>query len=346
MDQTQKNEALLGKFSEHLLVKGYSKRTQEAYVKSVKLFFDWLRNERRLDDPIRATKDIIADYQTYIYYAVKKDGNKLTPRTRFCRLSHVRIFYDFLVKANFCLYNPAQTIELPKIPRGLPKDILTPAQVRSILKQPNTSSLIGYRDKTILEMFYSTGIRLSELIDLTVYDIDIDQNTLRVRGKGNKERHLPLGKMAAKFLLKYIERIRPQLIKESQTIQLFVTKNGNKMARATVGLIPRIYSKRAGIDKKISCHTFRHCFATHLLEKGADVRYVQELLGHASILTTQIYTHIAIGRLKKVHHKCHPRELDYKREKTFEDMSIKWRMKRGLTPLDSKHLTGLTAPKK
>jgi integrase/recombinase XerD len=331
---------------EHVLVRGYSKRTQEAYIKSVKLFLDWLRDKKAIDNPLRAAKEVIADYQTYLYYYTKKDAAKLSPRTQFCRLSHIRIFYEFLVKSNLCLYNPAQAIELPKIPRGLPKDILTPNEVRRILKQPNTSSLIGYRDRTILEVFYSTGIRLSELIDLTVYDANIENNVLRVKGKGNKERHVPLGKMAGKYLAKYTERIRPQLVGENQIIQLFVTKNGNKMARATVGLIARIYSKRAGFNKKISCHTFRHCFATHLLEKGADVRYVQELLGHASIITTQIYTHIAIGRLKKVHQRCHPRELDYKREKTFEDMSIKWRMKRGLTALGSKHLTGLTAAKK
>ena len=203
---------------------------------------------------------------------------------------------------------------------------LTKYEVRKLLSKPDETTILGLRDRTILELFYSTGIRLSELINIKLIDLDIERGLLRIKGKFKKERIVPVGSIAKRYLLHYIEDARPKLQRDKRTTTLFLSQKGRIFHRSSINIIVRNYVKQAGIRKKnINSHALRHSCATHMLEGGADIRYIQELLGHKSLETTQIYTKVAIKGLKRVHQKTHPREKDYKRELTLTNRY--WRLK-------------------
>jgi integrase/recombinase XerD len=202
--------------------------------------------------------------------------------------------------------DPVALIDAPKIGRSLPKT-LTEKDVDALLMAPDTSSLLGLRDRVLLEVLYATGLRVSELVGLLLNQVNLQQGVVRVTGKGNKERLVPLGEEAVSWLEKYLAGTRSDLLKGHVTDALFVTKRGTEMTRQAFWYLIKRYALQAEISSTISPHTLRHAFATHLLNHGADLRVVQMLLGHSDLSTTQIYTHVANERLKSLHHKHHPR---------------------------------------
>jgi integrase/recombinase XerD len=231
----------------------------------------------------------------------------LTPRSISRNFSAVKSFHRFLISEEFSKTDPTENVEAPKRSRKLP-DVLNPNEIELILEQPNTHHVLGVRDKAILETLYATGIRVSELIGLKQTNVLSDQKIIRVFGKGSKERIVPIGRSALLWIRKYQEEARPRLAKRGQTNDvLFLNARGRKLSRMSIWNIVHQFSVSAGIKKEVHPHTFRHSFATHLLEGGADLRAVQEMLGHSDISTTQVYTHIDREYLKEVHRTFHPR---------------------------------------
>ena len=225
------------------------------------------------------------------------------------RIVSVKSFFRYLAKTNQVLYDPTADIELPKRKKNIPKDIMTKKEIMKILAQPNPDTAVGLRDKAILELLYSTGIRNQEIRQLTVYDADTTNNDVRInQGKGKKDRVVPLGEIAGNYIDEYINHSRPKLLNNQDTNILFITLNGKAINHTNLIWMVRKYAKKAKIEKHITPHSFRHTCATHLLKNRASLRHIQELLGHSSIETTQIYTRVDITDLKRAHKKYHTRE--------------------------------------
>lgn len=222
------------------------------------------------------------------------------------RLAAIRMFYRFLVRERVLREDPTSLIDSPKLWKKIP-DTLSVNEVEALLAQPAVRSAQGLRDRAILETMYATGMRVSEVAHLKTGDLNLDVGFLRCVGKGNKERVVPLGTKAVAAVSKYLEKVRPRLVKDKQSDHLFVSRLGRSMSRQSLWKLIKRYAKEARIKKPIKPHILRHSFATHLLEHGADLRSVQEMLGHSNISTTQIYTHVNKDRLKAVHKMYHPR---------------------------------------
>ncbi len=315
------------KHADYLNHKGYSDRTVREYTGYIKHFASWIMEMSRKLLPKDVTKDDIYDFQAHLFNYKTKNNTHLVLATQGKRLRAIKSFFRFLSKRDLILYDPTTGIEMPKEERGLPRGILSKSEVKRLLVRPDTTTLLGLRDRAMLELFYSTGIRLSELINARVIDLDIERGTLRVKGKFKKERIVPVGGIAKKYLLHYIEYARPKLIRDKRITNIFISKKGRMLEKTIINSTVRRYVRGAGIRKKnINCHALRHSCATHMLEAGADIRYIQELLGHKSLETTQIYTKVAIKGLKRVHLKTHPREKDYRRELTLTNKY--WNMKK------------------
>ncbi len=229
-----------------------------------------------------------------------------TARTMARHLSSLRSLYSYLVREGIMKHDPSARIEAPKLGRQLPK-FLTEAEVEALLNAPDTGNSLGLRDRAMLEILYATGLRVTELIGLQSGQVNLRQGVVRVLGKGNKERLVPLGEESIEWLNRYLQDARTELLKESISDTLFPTRRGTVMSRQAFWYLIKHYAVVAGINKTISPHILRHAFATHLLNHGADLRVVQMLLGHSDISTTQIYTHIAQERLKNLHAEHHPR---------------------------------------
>ena len=244
-----------------------------------------------------------ADLLAFIAWRAK-EGAK--PRSTARQLSSFRRFYRFLLREGVIAEDPTLKIDMPKIGRALPQS-LSEAEVESLLGAPDVNDPIGHRDRTMLEVLYATGLRVSELINLRQTQINLNQGVLRVRGKGDRERLIPLGDEAQKWLRDFVNGPRVEILLERQTEYLFPTRRGDRMTRQAFWHIIKRYAKKAEILAKLSPHTLRHAFATHLLNNGADLRVVQMLLGHSDLSTTQIYTHVARERMKEMHAQHHPR---------------------------------------
>ena len=229
-----------------------------------------------------------------------------SPRSVSRYLSAYRQFYRWLVREGSISTDPVALIESPKMGRGLPK-ALTESQVESLLTAPDTETSLGIRDKAMLELMYATGLRVSELVGLEISNLNLNQGVIRVIGKGNKERLVPLGDEAHDSLTRYLATGRPELLNGAQTNSVFVTNRKTGMTRQAFWYMVKRYAAQCGISSKLSPHMLRHSFATHLLNHGADLRVVQLLLGHSDLSTTQIYTHIAKEGLKRMHETHHPR---------------------------------------
>ncbi|MDN5311399.1 MAG: integrase/recombinase XerD [Thermoanaerobacteraceae bacterium] len=233
-----------------------------------------------------------------------KKGKASSSISRAC--AAIKSFYHFLVMERLIEKDPTLNLDTPKLEHRLPR-VLTLNEVEQLLNQPDTSVIWGFRDKTMLELLYATGIRVSELILIKVEDLNVEMGFLRCFGKGSKERIVPVGSVALKYLDIYINEVRPKFLKEQDNGILFLNHLGKGLTRQGFWKIIRKYAQKAGIEKHITPHTLRHSFATHLLENGADLRSVQEMLGHADISTTQIYTHITRSKIKEVYDRTHPR---------------------------------------
>jgi integrase/recombinase XerD len=320
MDAQRKKELLLKRFAEYLGMKNYSPRTIEEYAGYCRYFLQWLYQEKSKSDLASVTREDAASFQTHLYYYKRRDGKHLTLATQGKRLRAVRCFFRFLARKNHILYDPTTGLELPKEERGLPRGVLNKTEVRRLLSQPDVTTLPGLRARAILELFYSTGMHLSELLNIRIIDLDIDRGLVKIKGKFRKERIVPVGNMAKKYLLRYIEKVRPRFLRDKRITTLFLSTRGSPMTKYGINYIVASYVKKAAIRKQnINSHALRHTCATHMLEAGADIRYIQELLGHKSLETTEIYTRVAIKGLKKVHLKTHPREKDYQRQLTLSD---------------------------
>jgi integrase/recombinase XerD len=275
---------------------GLSKNTLSAYNSDLRIFAKWLSTKSLLDvDKADLSKFLASRYEAGI-------GNRSTARI----LSSLRRFYGYYIKENDILSDPTLLIESPHIGRTLPVS-LSELDVELLLSAPEVSNTNGFRDKTMLEMLYATGLRVSELVGLKFEQISFRQGVVRIIGKGNKERLVPVGEEAMSWLEAYMNQARKTILGGRQCDYLFVTNRGDCMTRQAFWHIIKRHAKKAGISKELSPHTLRHAFATHLLNHGADLRVVQLLLGHSDLSTTQIYTHIARERLKEIHSKFHPR---------------------------------------
>lgn len=305
------------KYFERLEIKNYSKETIKRRREHMKLFIAWCL-DRDIVAPHQVTRNLLERYQRYLYRYRKEDNKPLSIRTQEQRLVTLKTFFKYLAQRHYLIYNPASELELPKQARRLPKNILTQEEAETIINIPNIHDLFGFRDRVILETLYSTGIRRTEIARLKLYDFDIERGTMLVReGKGKKDRMVPVGSRAAKWLEKYLNEVRPKLVMEPDDGHIFVTQLGTGFSPNAVGQLVRKYIKKAKIGKEGSCHLFRHTMATLMLENGADIRYIQEMLGHASLDTTQIYTKVSIKKLKEIHDATHPAKLE--RSKSIDD---------------------------
>jgi len=289
-------------------VRGYAEGTLHNGQLYIGQFISWLE-ERSVFDAREVTKPMLERYQRHLFAYRKKDDQPLSLSGQHVRLSTIQGFFKWLCRRNYLVANPAADLELPRLAQRLPKAVLTAQEAEQVLSLPPLDSHVGLRDRAILEVLYATGIRRKELCNLKLYDIDLERGTLMVRqGKGRKDRLLPLGDRAALWVRKYIEDARPELAIEPDERDLFLSYTGRVLGAATLGNLVRGYVKDSGIGKSGSCHLFRHAMATLMLENGADIRYIQEMLGHAKLNTTEIYTRVNIQKLIEVHRLTHPAE--------------------------------------
>jgi integrase/recombinase XerD len=291
---------MLDQFFHYLIVeKGLSKKTIEAYSHDLNRFVDHLRN-KGIPDVEKAGK---LDMRAFLI-SLKRQG--LSSRTIARNLVALRTFFRFLIQEGGLEVSPAEELESPATAKKLP-EILTVKEVERLLEQPNTQTLLGMRDRAMLELLYATGMRVSELVQLPMNQMNLEGGYVLLYGKGSKERVVPLGSEAMKWATLYMKTTRGKLTKGKESPFLFINRSGKSMSRQRVWKSMKEYGLKAGIKKRIAPHLLRHSFASHLLERGADLRSVQMMLGHSDISTTQIYTHVAGERLKKIHQRHHPR---------------------------------------
>ncbi|HHY37879.1 MAG TPA: site-specific tyrosine recombinase XerD [Clostridia bacterium] len=280
--------------------KGLAENTLDSYGRDLKQYKTFLENGGKTSIEDAGPATIVA----YLLH-LQKQGR--APATIARRLAALKAFYQYLVRENFLQNDPTSNLESPKLEKRLPK-VLTVREVDMLLKQPKPTTPTGLRDRAMLELLYATGIRVSELISLNVSDLNLEMGFLKCRGKGARERIVPVGSMALKSVRQYLQEGRPRILgSNTQEPSLFLNHHGRRLTRQGFWKIVRKYAQEAKIRKHITPHTLRHSFATHLLENGADLRSVQEMLGHADISTTQIYTQVTKGRLKEIYARTHPR---------------------------------------
>lgn len=288
-------------FLEYLTVElGLSANTRQAYERDLRLFCKTL-GFKNSDALVNVSREQITGYMTQL----KEKG--LAAATIARKLAAIKAFYRFMTAEGYMDANPAEVVEAGtkgiKLPRVLSED-----EVVRLLNQPDITTAEGFRDRTMLEVLYATGMRVSELINLTLERVDLNMKYIIAFGKGGKERIVPLGSVAAEFLQQYLEKVRPKLTHEDRNTNIvFLAFGGHELTRQRFWQIIRAYGRKANINKALTPHILRHSFATHLLDNGADLRSVQELLGHSDISTTQIYTHLTNKRLRDIYAKAHPR---------------------------------------
>ncbi len=286
----------------------------------VKAFLDYLRFERNLSlNTVESYQRDLSDYFAFVksqgqpsdensvirYLEYLREQDR-SPSTQARRLAAIKGFYRFLVNDHILSENPTELLSSPKLYRHLPH-VLTVEEVTRLIESPDLSTKGGVRDRAMLEVLYATGLRVSELCHLTINDWWLDPPKVRCLGKGSKERYIPLGRVAARWLMQYVDVIRPRLLKNPNEPVLFLNHRGQPLSRQGFWKIIKKYAAKAQVSQPITPHMIRHSFATHLLENGADLRAVQEMLGHQDISTTQIYTHVSQKRLRPVYDQTHPR---------------------------------------
>lgn len=272
-------------------------------------FIDWLA-ERGVLNAQDVTRPMLERYQRVLFHHRKQDGSPLSFAGQHVRLTTIQGFFKWLCRKYYITANPAADLELPKVEKRLPRQVLTAHEAEQVLSQPDLSTPVGIRDRAILEILYSTGMRRKELTGLRLYDLDLERGTVMIReGKGKKDRLLPIGARATAWLNKYLNEARTKLIVEPDEREVFLCVSGRGLTPGVLGHVVHDYVQASGIAKNGSCHLFRHAMATLMLENGADLRYVQQMLGHARLNTTEIYTHVNIQKLIEVHRQTHPAKL-------------------------------------
>ncbi len=291
------NTELIDQFIDYYwLSTGASKNTLAAYRSDLKIFNKWLAGKSFISINSKHIQDYFSDRQK----------NNIGSSTQARILTCLHSFYQYLLANQLIKKDPTEQLSHPKLEKKLPV-FLNIQEVEKLLEAPSSSSLFGQRDRAMLELLYSCGLRVSELINLSYHNINLKEEFIRIHGKGNKERVLPMGEIAIDYLLKYETNARPVLLKNGQSDSYFLSNRGSAMSRQNFFYIIKAYANQVGIDKPLSPHSLRHAFATHLVQKGADLRSVQLMLGHSDISSTQLYTHIQNAQLKAQHAKHHPR---------------------------------------
>lgn len=291
------NTELIDQFIDYYwLSTGASKNTLAAYRSDLKIFNKWLAGKSLISVNSKHIQDYFSDRQK----------NNISSSSQARILTCLHSFYQYLLANQLIKKDPTEQLSQPKLEKKLPV-FLNIQEVEKLLEAPSSSSLFGQRDRAMLELLYSCGLRVSELINLSYHNINLKEEFIRIHGKGNKERVLPMGEIAIDYLMKYETNARPMLLKNGQSDSYFLSNRGSAMSRQNFFYIIKAYANQVGIDKPLSPHSLRHAFATHLVQKGADLRSVQLMLGHSDISSTQLYTHIQNAQLKAQHAKHHPR---------------------------------------
>ena len=296
-------------FIKKLEARHFSTDTVKSRRFHLNIFVEWAE-ERSMTDPEEISRPVIDRYQRYIFKYRKKNGEPLSLSGQRDRLVAVKQFFKELAQYYIILHNPASELQMPREGHRLPRDIFSISEVEQVLIQPDITTPNGLRDRCLMELLYSTGMRRSELVKLSIYDIDFDRRVIMVReGKGRKDRVVPVGERALMWLDKYLSEARPVFCLQAAEPHLFFTGRGQTLSSAYLGSCVRRHIDSAGIHKKGACHLFRHTAATLMLENGADIRFIQQMLGHAKLSTTEVYTRVSIDQLRKVHRLTHPAGL-------------------------------------
>ena len=298
--------AAVGEFCEWLRIRNYSPRTIAGYESQLLAFVDWAA-ERGVNRPTEVTQPMLERYQRALFYRRKPDGSPLSVRAQVGHLVALRALFRWLARQRRVLFDPAAALELPRTRRLLPRGVLSVEEVERVLAQPDLDTPEGVRDRAVMETLYSTAMRAQEAAGLGVFDLDAGRGVVHIRaGKGARERVVPIGERALLWVDRYLLEARPALVVPPDDQVLFVSNRGGALSAKRMSTMVRPYVVAAGVGKPGACHLFRHTAATLMLEGGADLRYVQELLGHADPATTTIYTRVSVRQLKAVHTASHP----------------------------------------
>lgn len=315
----------LSGFTGHMKVKNYSPSSIFAYCQHLPGLFAHLK-EQGIEDVKRVTRDHLQSYQLMITeHTSTRTKGKYSAGTICTKTRAMKRFFKYLEDSGVILINPAERIKEPKMETRLPRNILTEEEIKKILAQPRINTISGLRARALLEVLYSTGIRLEELMNLTIFDCDLQGGLIRVKGKFSKDRVVPLGKHAVKFLKEYITKVRPHQTKKNKNLKnVFVSRFSGPLSKQVIEILVRGYAKKAGIKKKVTPHTFRHTFATDLIRNGADIIAVRNMLGHSCLSATNIYIRVAGTEVKRTHSMSHPRERDKEpKESAIPDIRYK-----------------------
>lgn len=309
---------LLHRYAEQLELKGYGKRTVDEYPRIVGRCFNYFTDREGIQSIEEITPVHLREYHTYLQFTKReRTGKPLSTKTICCILGAIKVFYRIMSREKLIREDLSETIQLPVARRRIPRNIPGTAAVRTLIEAAEGTSPLGIRDRAILEFIYATGIRSEELRTITLADYDTVERQVFIRGKGRRERIVPVGGWVAPYVTDYLANSRPKLLRKKTSELLFVSRNGRKLNRNSLWYLVNRYAAKAGMER-ITVHMFRHACATHLLRNGADIRIVQELLGHRSLASTQIYTRVDIHFLKEAHTKFHPRDR-WEREERGEE---------------------------
>jgi integrase/recombinase XerD len=299
-------EAAANQYLDWMATHNFSPDTVASRREYLGYFHTWC-HERGLESPTEITRPILERYQRWLFHYRKANGQPLGFRTQSTRLASLKGFFQWLTRHNYLLHNPASELVLPRIEHRLPKYVLKAEEVEQVLQQPDLGQAGGLRDRAILETLYSTGIRRMELANLKIYDSDAERGTVTVRqGKGRKDRVIPIGERALAWIAKYMADARPQLLAGGDDATLFLNDLGEHYERRQLTALVRRYLIASEIGKVGGCHLFRHTVTTLMLENGADIRVIQQMLGHVKITTTELYAQVSINLLKQVYSATHP----------------------------------------
>jgi integrase/recombinase XerD len=299
-------QAMLEEYIESLAVRGFTESTARTRCKQLESFLAWLK-ERGVEEPLEVTRPVLERYQRSLFHHRKKNGEPLSFRSQCTQLVAVRQWFRWMTRQNHILHNPASELELPKQGHHLPRHVLNLHEVEQVLQQPELADPIGLRDRALMEVLYSTAMRRMEVAGLRLYDMDLDGGTLLIRqGKGRKDRIVPIGERAVAWVLKYLREARPLFVSEPDDCIVFLSNAGESLGLGHISTLVHEYVKKAEIGKTGSSHLFRHTMATLMLEGGADIRFIQQMLGHVNLGSTEIYTHVSIRKLQQVYAATHP----------------------------------------
>ncbi|HKV61542.1 MAG TPA: site-specific tyrosine recombinase XerC [Candidatus Acidoferrum sp.] len=296
---------LLDKYLQHLDVKGFSESTLRVRRVHMEMFLKWC-GRNGISAPTKVTRTSLESYQRYLFQYKKRDGQPLAVSSQHSRLAPLKVWFKWLTQRKYLPKDPAAELELPRVGYKLP-NVMNKDEAERVLTQPKIEVPLGIRDRAMLEVFYSSGLRRMELLHLRLYDVDQKHGLITVReGKGKRDRVVPIGERALAWLEMYLNTLRPEIVRQPDNGVVFLTSTGAPFTPNHLSWLARQYVKSAGIGKGGACHIFRHTMATLMLEGGADIRYIQAMLGHVRLDTTQIYTHVSIRMLKQVHTSTHP----------------------------------------